>query len=163
MIRIRDPVPFCPWIRDGKNRVRDKQFRSANTEISTLLRIFHVQNSARCDGAVYAGPGRLGVPAAIARHPAGVRAHPGGGGGGAAAHLALLLLCRAVRAAGTLAPRRLHLLRLQAEHRHLPSGGLRIRIRIQIRTQEGKNDPQTQCFGSMTFGCGSGSAEDPCL
>jgi hypothetical protein len=127
------------------------------------VRIFHVQNSARCDGAVYAGPGRLGVPAAVARHSAGVRAHPGGGGGGAAAYLALLLLCGAVRAAGTLAPRRLHLLRLQTEHRHLPPGGWSgSGFENWIRIQEGKNDPQKQCSGPMTFWCRSGSA-DPCL
>jgi hypothetical protein len=24
MIRIRDLVPFCPWIREGKIRIRDK-------------------------------------------------------------------------------------------------------------------------------------------
>ncbi len=132
---------------------------SATLKYPPIAYIFHVQNSARCDGAVYARPGRLGVPAAVARHPAGVRAHPGGGGGGAAAHLALLLVCRVVRAAGTLAPRRLHLIRLQAEHRHLPSGGW-----SASGSRRAKMTHKSSVPDPMTFWCGSGSGfSDPCL
>ena len=71
---------------------------------------------------MHPGPGRIRVPTQIARGAAGLRAHPGGGGRGAAAHRARLLLHRALRAAGALPARRLHLLRLQAEHRSVSSG-----------------------------------------
>jgi hypothetical protein len=41
---IRDPVPFCPWIRDGKIRIRDKHPLICNTLKYPPVRIFHVKN-----------------------------------------------------------------------------------------------------------------------
>ena len=50
-IRIRDPEPFSPWIRDGKIRIRDKHPGSATLLIAhqKVVRLMdYVLYSQRC-------------------------------------------------------------------------------------------------------------------